>query len=455
MTLTRTMRALGATTLAAGLLLTSAPLASADQVRDGQWDIQQYDLAKAWAVTKGEGVKVAVIDQGVDGTHPDLTGQVLPGYDPSGQGLEKAPKEDHGTSMASIIAAKGHGDGAGVIGVAPGAKIIPIYKINAKGADGIPEGIRWAVDHGAKVINISQGREGSAADSVKEAVAYAVSKDVLIVVASGNTGTAGVDTPANVPGVLAVGAVGKDGKISAYSDFGPELMLAAPGDEMVVAGNCSGSKYCIGEGTSQATAFVSGVAALVRAKFPDLTAGQVANRLVKSAKVPAGLSGGKLPDEHYGYGVVRPYEALTQNIPAGSAQGPLAKTTASSDGAGAPSPAATAPGGSTSATGAGEIAEPKSFSIIGKGLAVVAVVLLVLALLFVVLIVVLVKASKRRRATRVTQAGPAPHGYPQAQPPYPNQPYGQQPQPPGQPSYGQQPPTQPPYQNPYGPGGNQ
>src|SRR5689334_9989990 len=108
MTLTRTMRALGATTLAAGLLLTSAPLASADQVRDGQWPIQQYDLAKAWAVTKGEGVKVAVIDQGVDGTHPDLVGQVLPGFDPSGQGLEKAPKVGHGTSMAGVIAAKGH-----------------------------------------------------------------------------------------------------------------------------------------------------------------------------------------------------------------------------------------------------------------------------------------------------------------------------------------------------------
>ncbi|MER5867688.1 S8 family serine peptidase [Kitasatospora sp. NPDC002040] len=455
MTLTRTMRALGATALAAGLLLTSAPLASADQVRDGQWPIQQFDLAKAWAVTKGDGVKVAVIDQGVDGTHPDLVGQVLPGYDPSGQGLEKAPKVGHGTSMAGVIAGKGHDGDSGVIGVAPGAKIIPIYKVNAKGADAIAEGIRWAADHGARVINISQGSPGAARDEDIEAVAYAVAKDVLVVVAAGNEASSKVSSPANVPGVLAVGAVGKDGKVWANSNSGPELMLTAPGAEIVSTGSCSGSKYCIADGTSSATAFVSGAAALVRAKYPDLTAGQVANRLIKTAKVPAALGGAKLPDVHYGYGIVRPYEALTQNIPAGSAQGPLAKTEAASGGSTSPSAAAVTPGGSDPGAGPAAIADPESFSILGKGLVVGAVILLVLALLIVILIVVLVKASKRRRAAAAAQAGPPPYGYPQAQPPYPNQPYGSQPPPPGHSPYGNQPPQQPPYQNPYGPGGNQ
>ncbi|WP_405017648.1 type VII secretion-associated serine protease mycosin [Kitasatospora sp. NBC_00070] len=451
MTLTRTMRALGATTLAAGLLLSSAPLASADQVRDGQWPIQQFDLAKAWAVTKGEGVKVAVIDQGVDGTHPDLAGQVLPGYDPGNQGREKAPKVGHGTSMAGVIAGKGHDGDSGVIGVAPGSKIIPIFKSDASGTDAIADGIRWAADHGAKVINISQGAPGAASDEDTAAVAYAVSKDVLVVVAAGNEASSKVSSPANVPGVLAVGAVGKDGKVWSNSNSGPELMLTAPGTEIVSTGSCSGSKYCIADGTSSATAFVSGAAALVRAKFPDLTAGQVANRLVKSAKAPAALGGAKLPDEHYGYGIVRPYEALTQNIPAGSAQGPLAKTAASTGGGTSPSAAAVTPGGAAPGAGAADVAESDGFSFVGKGLAIAAAVLLVLAVLFVVLIVVLVKASRRRRAAAAAQAAPAPYGYPQAQPPYPNQPYGQQPPPPGQPPYGQQ----PPHQNPYGPGGNQ
>lgn len=448
------MRALGATTLAAGLLLTTAPLASADQVRDGQWVIQQYGLEKAWGVSTGEGVKVAVIDEGVDPTHVDLAGQVLPGFDPAGQGREKAPTDDHGTSMASIIAGKGHGGGEGVVGVAPGAKILPIYKATADAADAIPEGIRWAADNGAKVINISQGSQGPGTSRYSDAIAYATAKDVLIVVASGNDGSSKVSSPANLPGVMAIGAVGKDGKVRAKSNSGPELMLTSPGDEIVSAGNCSGSKYCIGNGTSDATAFVAGAAALVRAKYPDLTAGQVANRLVKSAKVPASLSGAKLPDAHYGYGVVQPYEALTQNIPAGSPQGPLAKAAGSS---GSASPAGTAPGSTTpgAGTGAADISEPESFSIIGKGLAIAAVALLVFALLVVILIVVLVKASKRRRAAQVPQPGPAPYGYPQAQPPYPNQPYGNQPPPPGQPPYGSQPSQQPPYQNPYGPGGNQ
>ncbi|WP_344447585.1 S8 family serine peptidase, partial [Kitasatospora nipponensis] len=202
--------------------------------------------------------------------------------DPGGKGREAKSESGHGTSMSALIAAKGHGAGGGdgVTGLAPGVKILPIYKNSASNSDAIPEGIRWAVDNGAKVINISQAGKVGNSKWVLEAIAYAASKDVLIVAGAGNDG-AGLASPASAPGVLAVGAVDQSGKVWAKSNFGPGLMLTAPGVEIVSAGSCSGSQYCMASGTSDATAYVSAAAALVRAKYPNLTAGQVANRLVK------------------------------------------------------------------------------------------------------------------------------------------------------------------------------
>ncbi|RPE34524.1 S8 family serine peptidase [Kitasatospora cineracea] len=224
--------------------------------------------------------------------------------------------------MASLIAGHGHGDGEGVVGLAPGAKILPIFH-----GDGgsMPKGIKWAVDHGAKVINISEVTDTAERDSFTEAVAYALQHKVLIVAGAGNDGGP-VLPPADVPGVLAVGAVDKNRKVWPQSNSGPQLMLTAPGVDVVMAGtggpgSCT-SQYCMADGTSDSTAYVSAAAALVFAKYPDLTPGQVANRLVKTAAAPAGVS--QLPDSRYGYGVIRPYEALTADIPTGSAQGPLA-----------------------------------------------------------------------------------------------------------------------------------
>jgi len=455
MTLTRAMRALGATTLTGALLLTAAPTASADQVRDAQWANQYFNLDKVWSVSKGDGVIVAVIDSGVDGTHPDLAGQVLPGFDPGGQGREKKNSTDpHGTGLASVIAGRGHGDGEGVVGLAPGAKILPIYKSTATDGDAIPDGIKWAVDHGAKVINISQGGD-SVNPKMAGAIAYAYQHDVLIVASAGNS-AAPVEEPGRDPGILAVGAVDKGLKVWSKSNFGPELLLTAPGVDLVMAGDCGSSAYCKDGGTSYATAYVSAAAALVRAKYPKLTAGQVANRLAKSASVPASLSGAKLPDTHYGYGIIRPYEALTQNIPAGSELGPLAKP----DGVSAPSATATAGTGSGTSANPGTGAQPapgaeldiRESSNMPLILGGVAVGLVVLALV----IGIAVSSSRRRNRSQAAQgqAGTAP-GWPPAQ----QQPYGQQPPAYGQqqppPPYGQQapppgyPPQQPPYQNPY------
>ncbi|MFG2693824.1 S8 family serine peptidase [Kitasatospora sp. NPDC048407] len=451
---------LGATTLTAGFLLAGLPAASADQVRDGQWANQLFNLDKVWSITRGEGVTVAVIDEGVDANHPDLAGRLLPGYDPSGGGNEVKPTDPHGTQVASLIAGQGHGsgNGDGVVGLAPGAKILPIYKVNSRGSNGVPEGIKWAVDHGAKVINISLG-SADASERDQDAIAYAYQHDVLVVAATGNDG-ASVGYPAAFPGVLAVGAVAQDLKIWPKSNYGPEVLLSAPGVQIVAAGACGGSQYCREAGTSFAAPYVSAAAALVRAKFPKLTAGQVAERLVKSASRPTGVS--KLPDEHYGYGVVRPYEALTMDIPAGSAQGPLTLPSGVNDGGSSPaaSAGATAGSGSSADPGSGlgnpgaapELKQSKtSTTPLILGAAGGAVVLLI------VIIAIVVANSRRRNRSQGIPAqpgGPAPYGAPQGWPPAQAQqpPYGQQQ---GAPQYGQQPPPgyppQPPtsYQNPY------
>ncbi|MEV4614034.1 S8 family serine peptidase [Kitasatospora sp. NPDC049258] len=348
---------LGTAVLTATALFATAPVATADDLRDEQWANGFFKLDQVWRVTKGEGVIVAVIDSGVNAGHPDLTGQVLPGYDPAGKGLNTSPTDPHGTSMASLIAGHGHGPGgsAGVVGLAPGVKILPVYKDDARGYDAVPDGIKWAVDHGAKVINISLGGKDGASRALSQAVAYAAQKDVLIVAAAGNEGEARVLSPADSPGVLAVSAVDQRLDIWAESSFGPQIMLSAPGVGIVAAGSCDEQQYCVGEGTSDATAYVSAAAALVRAKYPNLTAGQVADRLVRSALITPGLEGAHLPDQRYGYGVLRPYEALTQEIPAGPVQGPLARPAAAATTAAAAHSAATRPSSTDGSSGGGGV----------------------------------------------------------------------------------------------------
>ncbi len=454
MTLTKALRVLGATTVAGALLFSAAPVASADQVRDAQWANSYFDLEKVGSVSKGDGVVVGLIDTGVDATHPDLTGSVLKGYDTSGTGQNERPTDPHGTSMAGLIVGHGHGSDAGVVGLAPGAKVLPVYKNSASGGDAVPEGIRWAVDHNAKVINISGGSYDQPKSNAKmtEAVAYAAQHDVLIVAAAGNDGRNTVGNPANEPGVLAVGAVDKNGSSWAKSNYGPQVMISAPGAQVVSTGACEGAQYCMGDGTSGAAAYVSAAAALVRAKFPKLTAGQVANRLVKSAK----SKGGKVPDPHYGYGILSPYDALTMDIPAGSAQGPLAGTSGAGTNA-SPSTGATT-GGDSDGSGALPQAPGamKDSSNSGLGVGVLLAIGAVVVLLVVIVVIVAVRSRRRSGPGPVPMQGQPPYGAPQGWGPG-QQPYGNQAPPPGYPPqpYQQQYPPQYPQQNPYGPGGNQ
>ncbi|MET9182049.1 type VII secretion-associated serine protease mycosin [Kitasatospora aureofaciens] len=331
----------GGASLAAAALMSSVavPTASADQIRDQQWALKAFEAeAKVWAVSQGDGVVVAVIDTGVNQDHQDLVGQVLPGADFSGGTTDgRVDSDGHGTGMASLIAGHGHGAQAGIMGLAPKAKILPL-KVGSDG-DGpsaqpnassqqhdLANAIRFAVDHGAGVVNISLAGDSRFDSNLRKAVNYAVSKDVVLVSGTGNTGAdKDVQYPAAFPGVVAVGAVDSNGAVWEKSTSGPETTLVAPGVGIYRATAKSSTSYDRVSGTSDATAYVSATAALIRSKYPNLSAGQVINRMIKSATPPA--NGTVVPNNHYGFGTVSPAKALDPNpaVDNGPKDNPLAK----------------------------------------------------------------------------------------------------------------------------------
>ena len=425
--------------------------ASADSIRDGQWALTKYEAAtKVWPISQGEGVIVAVIDTGVAADHQDLTGQVLPGFDSKGeQGEGRVDTGEHGTGMASLIAGHGHGDKAGVMGLAPKAKILPVRVPLSGGVDGILApgsgdislAIRFAADHGAKVINMSLG--GAGETEVREAVNYALGKDVVLVASTGNSGNHenNVDYPASFPGVIAVGAVDQDGKIWAKSSFGPETTVVAPGVGIYSAGSKSSSAYREADGTSDATAYVSAIAALVRAKYPDLSAGQVINRIIKSAVPPP--DGTPVPDDHYGNGIASPSKALAANpaVDNGPKDNPLLTRTEPHPPS-SPEPVPTGDGKDPGARVVGDGLGKTDSS----GVPIYVYVLAgVLGLLVIVLIAFLVVRSRRNGSGGPPPPPPGGGGGHLPPGPPPQQSHGQQAPQYGQQQYGRPGYGQPPY----------
>ncbi|WP_411106414.1 type VII secretion-associated serine protease mycosin [Streptomyces sp. cmx-4-9] len=319
-------RARAAAALALAVLLAgaAAPPAAADTIRDRQWGLLALRAEEAWGTTRGDGVTVAVLDTGVDATHPDLAGQVLEGTDLIGSGAGRGDRAwaRHGTAMASIIAGHGHGPdrGQGVLGLAPQAKILPVRVILEEGDPGraaarenkggaLAEGIRWAADHGADVINLSLGDDSDSAHheaGEDEAVQYALGKGVVVVASAGNGGETGDHTsyPAAYPGVIAVAAVDRSGRKAPFSTRNWYATVSAPGVDVVIAD--PDRSYYEGWGTSAAAAFVSGAVALVKAAHPDLSPAQVKKLLEDTAADrPAG---GR--DDSRGHGLVDPAAAL-------------------------------------------------------------------------------------------------------------------------------------------------
>ncbi|MGW6930039.1 type VII secretion-associated serine protease mycosin [Lentzea sp. NPDC054927] len=290
-------------------------LLAAQSIEEQEWHLDALDVYSAQDQARGDGVIVAVIDSGVDAQHPDLAGRVLPGTGfGSSKGTDGTTDSDgHGTGMAGIIAANGRNGGA--LGIAPGAKILPIASADEKeqfGLDVVAESIRWAADHGAKVINMSLGFSSTMTPTLVKAVNYAIEKDVVLVAATGNEGKE-VSAPANIGGVIAVAGTNREGKPWKSSNIGADTVLAAPAEGIVTAAPESvySSGYAEMDGTSAASAIVSGVAALVRAKHPEMPAKDVVNSLIKTAKDLADPG----RDETTGFGMVNPMGALTAQFP--------------------------------------------------------------------------------------------------------------------------------------------
>jgi type VII secretion-associated serine protease mycosin len=297
--------------IAALVVLAAADPAAAAPGRQWTLDSEHFDGARLWQLSKGDGVIVAVVDGGVDAHHPDLIGRVLPGADFTGyavDGRRDVSADGHGTSVAGIIAGSGSGPaGSAVSGIAPRARILPVRVADgaASSLTALAQGIDYASTHGAKVINVSTCTPVSD-PQVRAAVAAAVRRDVVVVAAAGNDGLAAnsAQYPAALPGVLAVAASDVSGARWPKSESGGYIALTAPGVDIYTTGPDGG--YVSATGTSFAAPQVSGVAALLRARFPAENAVQIVNRLTGTA-----TSGGHGRTAEGGYGLIDPYRALT------------------------------------------------------------------------------------------------------------------------------------------------
>lgn len=282
---------------------------------DKQWELNRLQPEKAWPLSEGEGQIVAVIDSGVSNQPTQLAPQVLGGKDYVGNDAH-CDNVPHGTIIAGIIAAAYNEKSPQYYGVAPKAKILPVRvaEDSAKFAQDenspkkVAAAIKWAVDNKATIINLSLRTDDTA--ELREAIQYARQKDVVLVAASGNTGenlTPGATVyPAAYDGVIGVGSVDRNGAWVGSSNPAWFVDVAAPGAEITgIAPRGNGYGLMKDGGTSFATGFVSGTAALVRSYYKDLTADQVIERIEATADSPPGGW-----SKEFGYGVVNPYRAV-------------------------------------------------------------------------------------------------------------------------------------------------
>jgi membrane-anchored mycosin MYCP len=290
-------------------------------VQSDEWWFSSWDIqTKVWPLSRGAGVTVGVVDSGVQQL-PDLRGVLVPGGNTlgiqnNGFGDGEAPT-GHGTGVSALIA--GQGVNGGVLGVAPAAKILPVAVVvgegvgkygesSSFGSGSVPEvaaGIKMAVNDGAQVVNLSLGATAPSASSchpaLQDAVAYALQHNVVVVASAGNFNTIGDPPvePASCAGVLAVGAVGPNLQVWADSERQPYVAVTAPGEDMTFL--TAVNTTVIGNGTSDAAPFVSATAALLRSRYPSMPWYTVVQRIINT-----GLrEGGSVPNNSYGYGILR------------------------------------------------------------------------------------------------------------------------------------------------------
>ena len=296
--------------------------AIADQVRERQYWLEDYRISEAWEITRGAGVRIAIIDTGIDASHQDLAGALVGGADFSGLGSPDGltpvgPERRHGTMVASLAAGRGNNGVDGVLGSAPEAELLSLSMSFGGGTvspdEQVANAVRFAVDNGADIISLSLTRNTRDwPESWDRAFSYAAANDVVVIAAAGNrgSGTVSVGAPATMPGVLTVGGVDQDGQASdSASSQGITIGVMAPSEGLV--GATPGGGYVSWSGTSGATPIVAGIVALVRSAYPDLDAANVINRVLLSANRVTDT----VPDPIYGYGLVDAYSALTADVP--------------------------------------------------------------------------------------------------------------------------------------------
>ncbi|GGD71311.1 S8 family peptidase [Paenibacillus nasutitermitis] len=271
-----------------------------------QWNLPTIETEKGWNLTKGsDQVLVAVLDTGVQAGHPDLKGKTVTGINLVSE--NDAPDDDvgHGTHVAGIIAANVN-NGEGVAGLSWYNKLLPVKVLDSSGAGStytVAQGIIWATDNGAKVINMSLGNYAEA-EFLHDAIKYAYDHDVVLIAASGNDNTDRPGYPAAYPEVFGVASTDADGSRSSFSNYGDYIDAAAPGAS--IASTYPGSQYAALSGTSMACPHVAALAGLIRSINPDLTNIEVMDLMRKSATD----MGDKGKDIYFGYGQIDIARAL-------------------------------------------------------------------------------------------------------------------------------------------------
>lgn len=284
-----------------------------------QWALQYLKATDAWHLSMGAGITTAVVDSGV-AKNPDLENRLLAGADfsngldwPTGSEPDDSGLDGHGTGMATLIAGSGRGDHS-TTGLAPASYILPIRAFLGSPSGlsyGLAPAISYATAHGAEVINLSVV-EPAATASVKESIKAALAHDVVVVAAVGNGGDSRQYYPAAYPGVLGVGAIDRNGNVWSQSNTGADVGLVAPGVDIYRDDNQGRQGYS--DGTSEATAYVSAAAALVRSAHPTWTGPQVVAALIATADKPAAMHGAVRTDQ-YGYGILDVLAALRLSEP--------------------------------------------------------------------------------------------------------------------------------------------
>lgn len=319
------------TVCTAVLALAAATGASAanDPLRGEQPNLSMVESDAAHLTATGAGAIVAVVDTGVQASHPDLQGRLLPGHDfVDNDGVPQDAVDGHGTHVLGIVGAA-ENNGVGISSVAPGARLLPVRVLDNTGAgfvEDVAKGIDYAVAQGAQVINLSLGSDVPlvgmiGGDEYDAAIRRALAAGRVVVASAGNNSAPACEQPAASEGLLCVGSVDDNGTKSSFSSFGSGLALVAPGNQVLSTFNNSGYEEI--SGTSQASPHVAGVAALLVGK--GLRGQEVVHRLMATAR-DVGTSG---PDPLYGAGIVNARQAVA-GLPGGGPGAPAGRSRAGS-----------------------------------------------------------------------------------------------------------------------------